>query len=111
MKESDLKKGVEHLLQLFENGGKLKFQRNNSFVGRLKRADGSEGFVKNGKPGAPDYYVFFDKGVLVQLELKSDKGSLSDKQEEWQRWMNKKKYTYYVLRDLEDLKKVIECYL
>jgi hypothetical protein len=93
--ENEVKQAVETYLLYLENQGKLLYQRNNSFAGVLKRkhkktGEESEGYIKNNKPGAPDFYVFMrwqkgnmifqEPGRTIHLELKATNGSQSPEQ-------------------------------
>lgn len=82
-------------LQALEIQGKCYFIRNNSFAGRVTRYDGSQGFVRNNKPGTPDIIACFqyeyDGGdgpysksltgcMFVGIEIKGPRGRLSPEQ-------------------------------
>ena len=72
-------------LELMEMQGKVWFQRNNSFAGRIIRPGGSTGFIKNNKPGAPDIICCFPiiggYGHFVGIEVKGPSGAYEDSQE------------------------------
>uniref|UniRef100_A0A6M3LK80 Putative VRR-NUC domain-containing protein n=1 Tax=viral metagenome TaxID=1070528 RepID=A0A6M3LK80_9ZZZZ len=57
--------------------------------------------------GAPDRVLFF-KGEVIFLELKTEKGKLSQYQEEFQRQCANDGIKYYVVRSLEDLRAIVD---
>lgn len=111
MKEAELKRGVFVLLSMLENQGKLIFQRNNSFFGSFSRKDGSQGFIRNNKPGTPDFYVFLAKNRTLHLELKGTKGKLSEHQVTWSNQCKKLGHIYEVVTDIAELEKLLAFYL
>lgn len=114
MTEAELKRACVQLLELYKNQGKLLYVRNNSFAGRLTRPDGSQGFIKNNSKGAPDFFVFLGNQkygpTTHHIELKTEKGKLSDEQEVWSKKCADLGHFYVVIRDLEQLQKIIKEY-
>lgn len=111
MKEADLKRAVFILLSMLENQGKLLFQRNNSFMGAFQRPDGSNGFIKNNKPGSPDFFAFLKNGITLHLELKGTKGKLSEYQISWRNACSKLNHVYVVVTDIAELEKLLAFYI
>jgi hypothetical protein len=76
---------------------------------------GGRGKVKFGEIGAPDIFIVYPKlsihgkqiGALVAIEVKNEKGKLSEGQEAW-----RDKYTYFgvlysIVRSVEDVEKIL----
>lgn len=57
--------------------------------------------------GAPDRVLFF-KGEVIFLELKTEKGKLSEWQEEFKRQCENDGIRYYVVRSLEDVRAIVD---
>lgn len=107
MREQAISQAINQFLAYQENLGKLLFQRNNSFVGCITRRNGSQGFIKNGKRGSPDYYVFLPNGRTIHLEIKNETGRQSVEQLEWEMKCKKLGHEYFVARSLEEVEKII----
>lgn len=110
MTEAELKKACFDYLQLLENKGMLIYIRNNSFSGAIQRPNGSVGYIKNNKKGAPDAFIFLKNGETLHIELKAPKGTQSIEQKEWEKKITKLGHNYYIIRDVDDLTKVIAYY-
>ncbi len=109
--EADLKIGCSDLLTMLQNQGKLLFQRNNSFSGRIMRSNGTSGWINNANKGAPDYYVFLKNGATLHLELKSTTGRVRPEQKVWESNCKKLKHNYWLVRDIDQLAKIINLYI
>lgn len=105
--EGLLKQACVHLLDLQENLGRLKYIRNNSFAGKITRKDGSCGYINNAKKGAPDLFVFLKQGITLHIELKASQGQQSEVQKAWQAKAEKLGHQYYIIRDLDELIRII----
>jgi hypothetical protein len=101
-KESDIQKECLHLLQILENQGKIYFIRCNVFQGKIKRANGTDGFIRQAKAGAPDIIVCVD-GLFVGLEIKTESGKQSDLQKAAQLKIEKAGGKYFIIRSVRDL--------
>jgi hypothetical protein len=99
--ESGIQTACLHLLQFYENQGKLYFIRNNSFAGHIQRANGSRGFINNSKKGAPDIIACI-AGVWVGIEIKA-KTKQSPEQKEAEQLIVSVGGQYWLIRDVETL--------
>lgn len=111
MSEADIQKACQSLLEILSNQGKLLFQRNNSFAGRVQRSNGSVGYVKNNKKGAPDCYVFMKNGITLHLEYKAPKGHQKQEQKVWEGRCTTLGHKYYIVRSLDELQQILALYL
>ena len=105
--EKDIQLAVIYYLSLLENMGKLYFFRNNSFQGSFARSNGSTGYIKNNKKGAPDIIVCF-QGRYIGLEIKGTKGKQSDEQKQAEAIILMAGGEYYVIRSFDEAKKIFE---
>ena len=101
-KESDIQKECLQLLQIAENQNQLYFIRCNVFSGKIKRANGTDGFIKQAKAGAPDIIICVD-GLFVGLEIKTKIGKQSDLQKAAQIKIEKAGGKYFIIRSVRDL--------
>ena len=112
--EGDIKKACCDYLQVLENQKKLMFIRNNTLAVQTK----SGHYVKNGKVGSPDIFVWIPEGIpqdlycmwvlrSIAIECKSEKGKLSPDQIKWKADFEKLGGAYYVVKSLDDLMKII----
>jgi hypothetical protein len=101
-KESDIQKECLNLLQILENQGQIYFIRCNVFSGKIKRANGTDGFIRQAKAGAPDIIVCVD-GLFVGLEIKTESGKQSDLQKAAQLKIEKAGGKYFIIRSVRDL--------
>jgi VRR-NUC domain len=101
MKESLIVTAIQQYLQLLENQGKLVYQRNNSGSTKI-----GNNFIRFGKTGSPDLYVFLPNGKTLMIEVKNDKGKLSEGQKEFQEKITNLGHEYIVVRSLDE---VIKC--
>ncbi|HRU36099.1 MAG TPA: hypothetical protein P5237_02185, partial [Candidatus Paceibacterota bacterium] len=69
-KEADIQKECLHLLQILENQGKIYFIRCNVFSGKIKRANGTDGFIRQAKAGTPDIIICCE-GKFIGFEIKT----------------------------------------
>lgn len=58
-------------------------------------------------PGASDLIVILPSGHLLWVEVKDHKGRQSDKQKEFQSRVKKLGFKYYLIRSLDEFKKII----
>jgi hypothetical protein len=106
IKESVIQRAVEDYLALLEKMDKLVYVKNNS--GAFKAAHGS--FVRFGKVGSPDFFVFLPNGVCLHLEVKNEKGKQNDNQREYEKMITRLGHEYLIIRDLDDLIHLLEGY-
>lgn len=67
-------------LTAMEMQGKCWHFRNNSFAGKILRPNGTTGFLKNNKKGAPDIICCFNS-QFVGIEVKGPSGTYEESQE------------------------------
>ena len=102
MKESGIVTAIQQYLQILENQGKLVFQRNNSGAVRTQRG----GFLRFGKVGSPDFYLFTVGGKTIHLEVKNETGKQSEGQKDFEERVTKLGHKYLIVRDIEELEKL-----
>lgn len=105
IRERDTQRACLEYLQVLENQGKCWFIRNNSVAGKLERG----GYIRNNKPGAPDTIVLVAARFLA-VEFKSSKGKLSPAQAAVKRQIERLGGSYYEIRDVEELHRIIRQY-
>ena len=111
MKETDTQLAVCQYLQLKQNKGELMFWRANNmpvYDTVHKRMRAMPKFSRN---GVPDIIVILNCekiGIMVGLEVKTDKGKLSESQILFQEDMEKVGSFYFVVRSIEDCQKSID---
>lgn len=101
--EASLQKSVIEYLNLRKD---IYFIRNNNFSGMVKRKNGSCGWIKNVKKGAPDLILLF-KSRWIGLELKSQKGKQSIEQRQAEIDIKQAGGEYYIIRDLKELNNIL----
>jgi len=100
-KETPIQQAIICYLQMLENQGRLIFLRNNSFAGRIQRANGSQGYINNRKPGSPDVLVFLNNGRSLMIEIKAPKGKLNEAQQEFKLRAERLGHDYLIARGIE----------
>lgn len=113
--EKTIQSAIQEFLELQEELGLLVYQKNNTGAVRIDRPNKKSSFLKFGKKGSPDFLVwqrcddFFDGDYLKTLfiEVKTDVGVQSDEQRKFQQKVEKLGGNYYVVRSLDDVKKII----
>lgn len=111
LSEGTIQKAILRYLTILEKNGDIYFIRNNSFEGKIIRKDGSFGYIKNNKLGTPDIICglkVLDFGIMVGIELKSEKGTQSDNQIKAQSKIEKVKGYYFIARSIDDVKNSFE---
>ena len=106
-KESEIQKECLQMLQILENQNQLYFIRCNVFSGKIKRANGTDGFIKQAKAGAPDIIICVD-GLFVGLEIKTKIGKQSDLQKAAQIKIEKAGGKYFIIRSVRDMIYVLQ---
>ncbi len=98
-KESDIQKEILHYLQILENRGTIYFIRCNVFQGKIKRANGQDGFIRQAKAGAPDILVCVN-GKFVGFEVKTDIGKQSELQSQAESKIKRAGGLYFIVRSV-----------
>lgn len=117
--EREIQKTILEELTILEKMGKLTFIRNNSFAGKIIRSytkkSGevvtSQGYIKNNKKGSSDILIFVDGGKTLFIELKNETGQLKPDQKLFKNFIEKLGFSYYVVRDVETMTKILAPYL
>lgn len=107
MNESGIITAICNYLQLLENQNKILFFRNNS--GATQTASG--GFIRFGKRGSPDIFVFIKGGKIIQLEVKCGKNKQTVSQLEWELKMKQLGHIYKIVRSIDEVEEIIKNYL
>ena len=131
MSESEIIKSIKDYLQYLENQGRLMFIRNNSGATVIKSKTGSR-YITYGKKGSPDIFVYLSGNIVFKgkalyylfennyyfcippylltlaLEVKTTKGTQRKVQKEWQENFENLGGEYYIVRSVEDVKKIID---
>ena len=106
--EKYIQSACMNYLELLENQGKLYFFRSQAGAVHTIRGNGSKGFFRTGRAGAPDITVCY-KGKFVGLEIKNEKGKQSAYQEQAQKQIEKTGGYYFIVRSLDELVKLLKC--
>jgi Holliday junction resolvase len=108
MQEHDLQKQIIDYLKDRECKCKdIYFMRNNSFSGQIIRADGSKGWIKNNKPGAPDI-ILCHGGKFIGIEVKSNKGRQSLDQKQAEKQIRYAGGEYFIVRNISEFNALVE---
>ena len=102
MKESGIQTAIEQYLQYMENQGKLIYIKNNS--GAMKTQDR---FIRFGKKGSPDFFIFLPAGQVIHMEVKNDKGKQNDNQIEYQKKVETLGHFYAIVRSIDDVERLL----
>lgn len=116
--EKTIQSGIQEFLELQEELGHLVYQKNNTGAVRIERPGAKSSFMRFGKKGSPDFLVWKPiphEGLLCPcflletffIEVKTDVGVLSDDQREFQRKIERLGGCYYVVRSLDEVKKIL----
>lgn len=105
--EAPIQSYVIQRLEMLERQGKVYYFRNNSFVGKIQRYNGTQGFVNNGKPGMPDIVMCMN-GIFIGIELKSAVGKLSDCQKRAKEIIESVGGKYFVVKTPEEFEEIIK---
>lgn len=103
MKESDIQRIIVDYLNYRKD---IYFVRNNTLSGRIIRKNGSTGWVRNSKPGAPDIIVCY-KGRWIGLEIKNERGRQSPEQKQAEQDIVWAGGEYWVVRSLEEVMSIL----
>lgn len=95
-------RAVIEYLTLMENQGKCYFFRSGS--GAIRTEQGN--YFKTGKPGCPDISVVTPQGYIA-LEVKTDKGKLSQAQLDAKNRIEALGGQYHIIRSVDDVVRLI----
>lgn len=108
--ESGIVTAVCHLLQLYENCGKLYWIRNNSGAQPVtyQKKDGTvrRRYLRSGRRGSSDIIVWLPNRCIF-FEVKTATGKLSPDQKEFAETIGKLGYEYYVVRSVDEVIKIL----
>lgn len=107
MKESQIQAGIVHYLSILENLGKLSFQRINTVGVYDKEKELYRKLPQGVKAGFPDILVLMNERC-IGLEVKTAKGKQSPLQKEWEKRFKSQGFEYYIVRNNDDVIKIIE---
>jgi len=99
MQEKIIQKAILQYLAYIKD---LYFFRAGS--GAIKTEKG--GYFKSGKKGCPDIICCY-KGKFIGLEVKNEKGKISEYQKQAERDISKAGGEYYIVRSVDDVIKII----
>lgn len=108
MKESEIQSEIINYLQILENQGKLFFHRMNN-IPAVNKINGVIKFRRlptGAKRGVPDIIVI-KNGKFIGIEVKTTTGTQSTYQKEVEKNIKKHGAEYYIVRSLEELKKIL----
>jgi len=108
-KESEIMSAVSRVLMLYENRGELKHIRNNSGATRIKsnNSNPNDRFIRFGRAGSPDFFLFMPEGRVVHLEVKAEKGKQSTSQLLWQNDVEQLGHHYAIIRSVSEVVELI----
>ncbi len=104
IKESEIQKQIVEYLNYRKD---VYFTRNNSFAGKIMRGNGSVGYIKNNKPGAPDIIILF-KGRYIGAEIKNKTGHQAEVQKQAEADIRRNGGEYYIVRSLEEIREILK---
>lgn len=107
--ESALQQACVELLQIYEAQDRLTFFHVPNGA-RLANASRQGGRMKKlgVRPGVPDLVIVLPGGRTAWVELKSDRGRLSDYQQAWGQTLLALGHHWCIIRDVDQLKNFIE---
>ena len=111
MSEKEIQREIVKYLKIRQDSGKIEFV-NNSVAGRMVQ-EGSYFAPSQSKRGSPDLLVFMrdtKKDCLrtIGLEVKTETGKQTPGQIGWQERFEKLGGLYFVVRNIDDVIKIIE---
>ena len=98
-RESEIQKEIINFLQILENRGLIYFIRCNVFSGKIKRANGTDGFIRQAKSGAPDIIICCE-GKFIGFEIKTETGQQSDLQKQAEVKIKRAGGLYFIVRSV-----------
>ena len=104
--EKEIQRACLQYLKILENQGRLMAWRANAgmMFGEYK---GKKWAAKLGEAGQPDIFCWY-AGWLWALEIKREKGKMSDSQIAWQKKAEKLGVRYHIIRSVDELKEIIK---
>ena len=111
IKETQIQTAIINLLAVYENQGKLFFNRTNNIPPVNKDIETGKilSFRKlplGAKRGIPDIWVIIN-GKTIGLEVKTATGTQSASQKEIEKRFKKNGAEYYIVRSVEEVKKIL----
>ncbi len=103
--EADLKKTVTQYLTYMQNQGKLFYLRLNS--GTFIQEGKKQRLIRGCPAGTSDLFILMN-GTSFFIELKSQKGKLTESQLKFMETVEFQGGIYLVARDLEQVKRLVE---
>jgi tRNA-binding EMAP/Myf-like protein len=110
MSETPIVSGIKKYLDILEKQGKLVYQRNNTGAVPIQSKGGTR-FIRFGKIGSHDFYIFVKHGMVLSVEIKDEKGKQSEGQIEFQQKLEKLDHSYFVVRSLDDIVKILKKFI
>lgn len=109
--ETDIQSAIIRYLTVLENQGKLFFNRTNNIppVNKNSKSEvvGFRRLPAGAKKGIPDIWVIL-QGKTIGLEVKTAAGRQSKEQKEIEERFKKNGAEYYIVRSLEDVKRILK---
>lgn len=68
-------------------------------------------FLRFGKKGSSDFLVYIQNGITIHLEVKNEKGKLSEAQEDFRDRVNSLGHVYRVVRSYKEFDDLFNVYL
>ena len=103
MKESIIQRSITDYLTMIEQTHKIYWFR--SAAGSMLLKSGR--WFKTGRPGCPDITICYN-GKFIAVEVKSKTGKQSEAQKQAQADIEAAGGSYFVVRELSELKRIIE---
>lgn len=105
-----LEKDIQHaIIERLAWSKNVYFLRSNSISGQIIRPDGSRGWIKNAKRGSPDI-ILCKSGLWIGLEVKTKEGRQSPEQKQAEEEIRNCGGLYFVVRSVEEVEHILECY-
>ena len=84
--------------------------RNNNFVGRIMRPNGTSGWINNAtSKGSPDL-VLLKNGNWIGCEFKSTDGVQSKDQKKAEEFIRRCGGHYFLIKDIREFDKILDCF-
>lgn len=107
MKESGIQTAIEQYLQYLENQGKLIYIKNNSGAIKTQAFGQKSSFIRFGKKGSPDFFIFLPAGQVLHMEVKNEKGRQNDNQLNYQQKIENLGHRYVIVRSIDDVEALL----
>ena len=107
MTEDELQISVAELLDLLAHGWKFMWYHVPG-GGHMSVAMGAKRKRMGAKAGCPDIHIDMEGGRTFKIELKTEKGRMSEAQKEWKRNCKQLGIPYYICRSVDEVIEVME---